>query len=76
MDEEDIDGKGVVDDSGDETDPPPSPLDIIPPVLEHVNDAPTNPFWPKLWLRWLNPNGVDKYRNIIHSIVWGVIGKM
>ena len=48
MDEEDIDGKGVVDDSGDETDPPPSPLDIIPPVLEHVNDAPTNPFCPKL----------------------------
>ena len=44
MDEEDIDGKGVVDDSGDETGPPPSPLDSIPPVLEHVNDAPTNPF--------------------------------
>lgn len=44
MDEEDIDGKGVVDDNGDETGPPPSPLDIIPPVLEHVNDAPTNPF--------------------------------
>ena len=43
-DEEDIDGKGVVVDRDDETDPPPSPLDINPPVLGHVNDAPTNPF--------------------------------
>ena len=75
MDEEDIDGKGVVDDNGDETGPPPSPLDIIPPVLEHVNDAPTNPFWPKLWLRWLNPKGVDKYRNVIHSIVLRLVAK-
>ena len=54
IDEEDIDENGAVDDN-DVPDPPPSPLDITPPVLVHDKDAPTNPLWPKLWLRWLNP---------------------